>query len=147
MEVLAAPLGEDGPLARTYRQMPLNSICKGSQRHALDVLRAMEKHPRSRRCWLSCSQGVATASRRSPIASRSSASGRSPGARRAIRRRRSPWLQGALPARYAPDFVADAYCASRLAPQVMQVRRSATPAGSDLTRLSRAWPADAAVSP
>ena len=52
-------------------------------------------------------------------------------------------VQGALLVRFAPDFVADAYCASRLAPSgYAGAAFGNLPAGSDFdTIVARAWPA------
>ena len=55
---------EDGPMARIYRQMPLNSIWEGSGNvMCLDVLRAMAKHPR---CLDALAAEVAPATGRDP---------------------------------------------------------------------------------
>ena len=110
---------EDGPLARTYRQMPLNSIWEGSGNvMGLDVLRALS---RDARCADALVAEWAPARGRNghfdaPLArlerDLAGAVGDEAGAR-GLTQQIALAVQGALLARFAPDFVADAFCASR----------------------------------
>jgi len=112
---------EDGPMARIYRQMPLNSIWEGSGNvMCLDVLRAFAKHPR---CLEALAAEVAPAmgrdQRLDAFAGRLKDELRRPdnieGRSRQLTQAIAMMMQAALLVRFAPDFVADAYCASRLA--------------------------------
>ncbi len=139
---------EEGPMARIYRQMPLNSIWEGSGNvMCLDVLRAIAKHPS---CLDALAAEVAPAlgrqaarrvrgpiSRtllRQPTISRDE--------RRQVAQAIAALVQGALLVRFAPDFVADAYCASRLGPSIFGGGAFGNlPAGTDVAAiLERAWP-------
>ncbi len=113
---------EDGPMARIYRQMPLNSIWEGSGNvMCLDVLRAMAKHPRSLEALAA---EVAPArgrdARYDAFADRLADDLRRPenleGRSRRLTQAIALLVQGALLLQHAPDFVADAFCASRFAP-------------------------------
>jgi putative acyl-CoA dehydrogenase len=115
---------EEWPLARLYREAPLNSIWEGSGNvQCLDVLRALQKTPASLAA-LSAEIGAARGADsrldafaaalhddlgrlRDPLAAEAQA-------RRSVERLALA-LQGSLLVRYAPAAVADAFCASRLA--------------------------------
>lgn len=111
---------EDGPMARLYRQMPLNAIWEGSGNIiGLDVLRAMSRHPEA----LDAVQAeLQPALGRLPAFDRfvaRLARDLADGDNREARARRlvedlALALQGALLLRYSPDGVSHAFCASRL---------------------------------
>jgi putative acyl-CoA dehydrogenase len=111
---------EDFPMAQLYREAPLNSIWEGSGNvNVLDVLRGLAREPGA---WEAFRNEVALAS---------GADARLDAAARAldeeiadtsdieVRARRlvehmALVLQGSLLVRFAPPYVADAFCASRL---------------------------------
>jgi len=112
---------EEGPLARIYRQMPLNSIWEGSGNvMCLDVLRAIG---RDTRCIEALAAELAPARGRDAafdayasrlvddLAQPALAEGES----RLLTQRIALAVQGALLLRFAPEPVAQAFCASRLA--------------------------------
>ena len=112
---------EEGPLARIYRQMPLNSIWEGSGNvMCLDVLRAIA---RDSRCVEALAAELAPALGRDPafdaFASRLKDDLAQPALAESESRRRTQRIvlavQGALLVRFAPAAVAAAFCASRLA--------------------------------
>jgi putative acyl-CoA dehydrogenase len=112
---------EDGPLARIYRQMPLNSIWEGSGNvMCLDVLRAIG---RDARCVEALAAELAPAFGRNAafdaFASRLTGDLARPalaeGESRRLTQRIALAVQGALLVRFAPEPVAEAFCASRLA--------------------------------
>jgi putative acyl-CoA dehydrogenase len=111
---------EDFPMARVYREAPLNSIWEGSGNvNALDVLRALAREPGA---WEAFRDEVvlaagadsrldaAVASLDSALADPSDVEVR---ARRLVEQM-ALLLQGSLLVRFAPPAVADAFCASRL---------------------------------
>jgi putative acyl-CoA dehydrogenase len=112
---------EDFPMARTYREAPLNSIWEGSGNvNALDVLRALAREPG---VWEAFRDEVGTASGADSRLDRaitdldgalSEHLDVEPRARRLVERM-ALVLQGSLLVRFAPAPVADAFCASRLA--------------------------------
>ena len=140
---------EEGPMPRLYRQMPLNSIWEGSGNvMCLDVLRALAKQPE---CLDSLAAEVAPAlgrdKRLDAFAAQLKDELRRPddleGQARRVAQAIAMLIQGALLVRFAPDFVADAFCASRLA-----ATRFGGGAFGNLPRaagfaaiLERAWPA------
>ncbi len=111
---------EDGVMARIYRQSPLNSIWEGSGNVVcLDILRAMERDPHS-------VQALAAELERSrgadPLLDRAidgvtSLFVRRPdeGSARRLAETLALALQGATLLASAPDFVSQAFCATRLA--------------------------------
>jgi len=112
---------EDGVMARIYRQMPLNSIWEGSGNvMCLDVLRALGKHPR---CLEVLAAEVAPALGRDArfdafvgklkdgLALPQHIETRA----RQLTQGIALAVQGALLLRFAPDYVAETFCASRLA--------------------------------
>jgi putative acyl-CoA dehydrogenase len=112
---------EDGVMARVYRQMPLNSIWEGSGNvMCLDVLRAMGKHPR---CLEVLAAEVAPALGRDARFDAFVGKLKDGLVRAEHLETRARQLtqgialavQGALLLRFAPDYVAEAFCASRLA--------------------------------
>ncbi len=139
---------EESVLPRVYRQMPLNSIWEGSGNvMCLDVLRALRRQPRTR---------DALASALAPAAGREKRLGRwvarlhdalrrpeaLEGHARAIAQALALAFQAALLVEHAPEFVADAFCASRLgdgayAGAAFGALADATDFGAIL---ARAWP-------
>ncbi len=112
---------EDGPLARIYRQMPLNSIWEGSGNvMCLDVLRAIG---RDSRCVEALAAELEPARGRdaafdafaSGLVDELARPALAEGASRLLTQRIALAVQGALLLRFAPASVAQAFCASRLA--------------------------------
>jgi putative acyl-CoA dehydrogenase len=111
---------EDFPMARIYREAPLNSIWEGSGNvNALDVLRALAREPGA---WEAFRDEVGLASGADPRLDRAVAaldaaladtSDIEVRARRVVEQM-ALTLQGSLLVRFAPAAVADAFCASRL---------------------------------
>ena len=140
---------EEGVMARIYRQMPLNSIWEGSGNiMCLDILRAFGKHPR---CFDVLAAELEPAAGRdvrldkfveslkvemrkpADIAARA----------RAITQSIALAVQGALLVRFAPEYVADAFCASRFSAESPFGGGAfgVLPGGTDFDRLlARAWP-------
>lgn len=114
---------EDGPLARLYREFPVNSIWEGSGNvMCLDVLRALGKDPEAARAVLEAELGPAAAldprfARYVDLLGRELAGTGEAGARR-LAERLVIAVQGALLLRHAPPFVAEAFLASRIAEDV-----------------------------
>jgi putative acyl-CoA dehydrogenase len=111
---------EEGALARLYRQMPLNSIWEGAGNvMCLDVLRAVH---RDARCLDAIGDELALANGGNPALDAfvqatlgALRRGADEAAARALTQRIALAIQGSLLVRFAPAFVADAFCASRLA--------------------------------
>jgi putative acyl-CoA dehydrogenase len=114
---------EDGPLARLYREFPVNSIWEGSGNvMCLDVLRAIGKSPQEARAAL-----VAELEPAMPLDPRFAGYAArllddldccdEQGARR-LAERIVVAVQGGLLLRHAPPYVADAFVASRIAENV-----------------------------
>jgi len=117
---------EDTPLPRLYREAPVNSIWEGSGNViCLDVLRAVEREPAAvdaLAAELALARGgnadldrhaqalLAALSRDTPAPE--------PHEARRVAQAIATALAAATLVRAAPAFVADAYCASRLAPTV-----------------------------
>ncbi len=118
---------ETGPMARLFRESPLNGIWEGSGNViALDVLRAIAREPDTLPALLAEIDAASGADGRldrfvadlHAELSGLAAAGTSEAAPRAARRlteRLALALQGSLVVRHAPPEVADAFCASRLA--------------------------------
>ncbi len=112
---------EENGLARFYREAPLNSIWEGSGSvMALDVLRALGREPAARDAIaveLAEARGVDrgydafAAALDADLAREPDAA-----AARALTQRIALALGASLLIRHAPTFVADAFCATRLAP-------------------------------
>jgi len=112
---------EDSGMPRLYREAPLNSIWEGSGNvQALDVLRAMTREPASVEAFfaeLDRARGAdprlddAVVGLKAGLADLDDIESR---ARRLVERMALA-LQGALLVRHAPQAVADAFCATRLA--------------------------------
>jgi putative acyl-CoA dehydrogenase len=111
---------EDFPMARIYREAPLNSIWEGSGNvNVLDVLRGLAREPGAWEAFrneVALASGAdarldtAMASLESELADTSDVEVR---ARRLVEHM-ALVLQGSLLVRFAPPAVADAFCASRL---------------------------------
>lgn len=114
---------EDGPLARLYREFPVNSIWEGSGNvMCLDVLRALGKNPKESRAALEAELAPAAAldPRFAAYVARLGedlGTAGEAGARR-VAERLVIAVQGALLLRHAPPFVAEAFVASRIAQDV-----------------------------
>ncbi len=137
---------EEGPMARIYRQMPLNSIWEGSGNiMCLDLLRAIGKHPRTLEVL---------AAEIDPALGRNSAFDRHVGrlkddlarcegqeliARR-LTRDLALAVQAALLLRHAPAAVAEAFCASRLGGDGGQAFGTLARNTDCEAILRRAWP-------
>jgi len=110
---------EEAPMARLYREAPLNSIWEGSGNViALDILRAIGRSPESLEAVRAEMEAARGADRRldaafdglatmlnGPVAESQA---------RLLAERMAVCLQGALLAQHAPSAVADAFCATRL---------------------------------
>jgi len=111
---------EEAPMARVYREMPLNSIWEGAGNiMCLDLLRALRKGPEA---LAALDAEFAGAQGRNAAFDRFSgqlkdriadASGHESAARR-LAQDVALTVQASLLLRHAPDYVADAFCNSRL---------------------------------
>ncbi len=137
---------EENPLARFYREAPVNSIWEGSGNIvALDVGRAVRKEPEAVDALLAGMASVrgvnAHFDRHAEVlqsALRRVAD--EPANGRRVAQAVATAVSAAELIRYAPDFVADAYCGSRLANEAFAGAAFGTlPAAADLRQiLSRA---------
>jgi len=111
---------EDFPMARLYREAPLNSIWEGSGNvNALDVLRALGREPSAWEAFRSEVALARGADRRLDAACDALDAAVADVSEIEVRARRlveqmALVLQGSLLVRFAPPEVADAFCASRL---------------------------------
>jgi putative acyl-CoA dehydrogenase len=112
---------EDGPMARLYREAPLNGIWEGSGNIiALDVLRAMARTPESVPAFLDEVRRAKGGDRGLDLevaqleAELGAAEEHEARARRIVERL-ALCLQASLVVRHAPSAIADAFCATRLA--------------------------------
>jgi putative acyl-CoA dehydrogenase len=110
---------EDGVMTRIYRQSPLNSIWEGSGNIVcLDILRAIRRDPRSAQelvAELEKSRGANRLLDRIIDEAKSILVGQHDEAlARRLAETTALALQGAILVRNAPDFVSDAFCATRL---------------------------------
>jgi putative acyl-CoA dehydrogenase len=128
--------------------MPLNSIWEGSGNvMCLDVLRAIARQPQ---CLHALAAEVAPArgrdARLDAYAARLEDELRRPdgleGQARRVAQSIAILMQGALLVRHAPEYVADAFCSSRLADSSFSGAAFGTlPANADFAAiLERAWP-------
>ena len=138
---------EDGPMARLYREAPLNSIWEGSGNVlCLDVLRAMAREEEAVPALLTeldAARGAHPALDRAVDALRDDLARPEefePGAR-ALTERMALALQASLLVRHAPRAVADAFCASRLGERWTGAYGTLPPATDTDTILARALPA------
>jgi len=138
---------EDGPLARLYREFPVNSIWEGSGNvMCLDVLRAVGKSPSAARDALAAELMPAAGldARFAAYAGRLlddlPARAQDEFGARKLAERLVLAVQGALLLRHAPSFVAGAFVASRIAQDVGGAY-GRLPAGTDCAAiLERALP-------
>ena len=139
---------EEGPLARNYRQMPLNSIWEGAGNvMCLDVVRALA---RDARCADALLSEIAAArggnafldAHAAALATSLAAPALAEAEARTLAQSIALAVQGALLVRFAPAAVADAFCASRLAPRTFAGGAfGVLPAAADATAIvARAWP-------
>src|SRR5262249_1394576 len=111
---------EDGPMARLYREAPVNAIWEGSGNvNALDVLRALARDPERLEAWR---REVSAAGGRAPAFDRFRAriaedyadpAAAEPVARRLVEDMALA-LQGSLVLRFAPEPVARLFLAARI---------------------------------
>ncbi|HTP99970.1 MAG TPA: isovaleryl-CoA dehydrogenase [Casimicrobiaceae bacterium] len=138
---------EEGPLARVYRQMPLNSIWEGAGNiMGLDVLRALHREPRcidALRAELAPAHGGHAALDRFVEALLADLRGEAAdeGSARVIAARIALAVQGALLVRFAPSCVSDAFCASRLAGDFGGAFGLLPRGAPSADIVQRAWPA------
>jgi putative acyl-CoA dehydrogenase len=109
---------EESGMPRLYREAPLNSIWEGSGNvNALDVLRALGREPAAVEAFVAEAEAGRGADRRLDAAldrlGKELTSADEAGARRLVELM-ALVLQGSLLARHAPEYVVDAFCASRL---------------------------------
>jgi putative acyl-CoA dehydrogenase len=138
---------EESIMPRLYREAPLNSIWEGAGNvMGLDVLRTMQREPdaidavigeldnaRGNDNYLDC----AISDLKAELSNRDGIEGRM----RIVTELMALTLQGALLTQHAPDAVAKAFCASRLAPR-FRGAFGTLPAGCDHeTIINRALPA------
>lgn len=137
---------EEAPMARWFRESPLNGIWEGSGNViCLDVLRAAGRDPDSVDALLAeidLARGAdarldrAIADLHADLADVDDLEFRA----RRIVERAALALQGSLLVRHAPEAVADAFCASRLGGD-HGAAFGTLPAGTDVdTIIARAWP-------
>ncbi|ACC72096.1 isovaleryl-CoA dehydrogenase [Paraburkholderia phymatum] len=112
---------EEGPMARFYREAPVNSIWEGSGNvMCLDVLRAMEREPGAAQALLAAWRAHAQAhpALNAALDRLTAASTSAPETREVSARRIAQQIvliaQAVLLVQHAPSFVADAYIATRL---------------------------------
>jgi putative acyl-CoA dehydrogenase len=111
---------ETGEMARLYREAPLNGIWEGSGNvMALDVLRAISREPGAIAALMGEMQLAAGIDRRfdahlSRIGQRIADKRFGEADARQIAMELALGLQGSLMLRHAPNYVADAFCATRL---------------------------------
>ncbi len=114
---------EESIMPRLYREAPVNSIWEGSGNvNALDLLRALAKHPASLDAYFAETRarrrrGRAArprARRRCATTFAATARARSKASARRTVERMALVLQASLLVRHAPAAVADAFCAARL---------------------------------
>jgi putative acyl-CoA dehydrogenase len=110
---------ETFPLARLYRDAPLNSIWEGPGNVlALDVLRAMDREPHTLSAVLSeiksAASGEKRLARHLEALEAELAAGDAEYRARRHAERLALGLQAALLLEHAPSFVSDAFCATRL---------------------------------
>jgi putative acyl-CoA dehydrogenase len=108
---------EDSGMPRLYREAPLNSVWEGSGNvNALDVLRAMAREPESVEAFFAEVALADDARITSYVSDLQKDLGEADeaSARRLVERMALA-LQASLLVRYAPAYVSDAFCASRLA--------------------------------
>jgi putative acyl-CoA dehydrogenase len=112
---------EQFPLARLYREVPINSVWEGSGNViCLDVLRAIQREPETFDAWVAEVEVSAHADARlrrhvDGVRDEWTKMTLNPFAARRLTEKLALGLQAALLVQHAPAEVADAFCASRLA--------------------------------
>ena len=139
---------EESVMPRLYREAPVNSIWEGSGNvDALDVLRALRRHPDSLQAYLdelalasgaNAALDCAAASLSESLAAPST-EGAEAGARRVVERMAIA-LQGALLVRHAPAAVSDAFCAARLCGEGGLAFGTLPASAATRAIVDRAWP-------
>ncbi|HVW80410.1 MAG TPA: isovaleryl-CoA dehydrogenase [Mycobacteriales bacterium] len=137
---------EDFPMAQIYREAPLNSIWEGSGNvNVLDVLRGLARTPEAWEAFrdeVALAHGAdarldaATKALEAELADTADIEVR---ARRVVERM-ALVLQGSLLVRFAPHFVADAFCASRLGGDWGHAFGTLPPSADTAAILERATP-------
>lgn len=137
---------EDGPMPRIYRQMPVNSIWEGAGNiMCLDMLRALAREPRGTAVLmaeLEAARGRHAAYDRftARLADQIGAGAEGEGSARRLSEAIALAVQASLLLRFAPDFVAAAFCPSRLDGDWGR-SFGTLPAACDFAGLlARAWP-------
>ena len=116
---------EESGLPRLYREMPLNSIWEGSGNvMCLDVVRAARREPEGVAALAALLAGARGADRAydafvTALLEELGAPDDDPAKARGIAQRIAIGTQAALLLRHAPAGVADAFCATRLAPRIL----------------------------
>jgi putative acyl-CoA dehydrogenase len=111
---------EDGPLARLYRELPVNSIWEGSGNvMCLDLLRAFGKSPAAREAlaaelMLACNADTFYIAYKSTLLADLAEPQTDEFGARVLAERVVLAMQAALLLRHAPDYVSSAFIASRL---------------------------------
>ncbi|RJG06587.1 isovaleryl-CoA dehydrogenase [Noviherbaspirillum cavernae] len=138
---------ETGPMARMYREAPVNSIWEGSGNiMCLDVLRAIEREPEGFMQWLDELQQTAAAHQglRSHVAALRNDLATPPEQREMLARRFVQRLvlaaQGCLMLQHAPSGIADAFIASRIDAECGRVYGTLAAPALQQNILERAWP-------
>ena len=139
---------EDGPMARHFRQSPLNAIWEGAGNvMGLDLVRAIS---RDRDALPALEAELAAAAGRSAAYDRFVAALKAELARpdevearaRRLAERAALAVQASLLLRHAPGFAAEAFVASRLAGDYGSTFGTLPPGADAAAILARAWPAD-----
>ncbi len=139
---------EEGPMARLFRESPLNGIWEGSGNViALDVLRAIAREPESLAALLAEIELAAGADAhfdRAVADLHAELAGLAEGDPQVLARRLAErlalTLQASLLLRFSTPAVADAFCAARLDATTGRMF-GALPSGVDVDAiLARAWP-------
>jgi putative acyl-CoA dehydrogenase len=127
---------EESGLPRLYREAPLNSIWEGSGNvNALDVLRAVAREPATVEAFATEVGTARGADARLDAAADRLAkdlTAADEGSARRLVESMALVLQGSLLVRYAPAYVADAFCASRLGEEGHRLALGTLPGGLDL---------------
>jgi putative acyl-CoA dehydrogenase len=138
---------ENGPMARLYREAPVNSIWEGSGNvMCLDMLRAMERDPQGLQALLNELEETASSHpvlRQAVLSLRdalsANATEREPQARR-LAQQLTLSIQCGLLLRHAPAAVADAFIAGRLNSESGRIFGAMPSSAIQQTILDRAWP-------
>ena len=138
---------ETGPMARLYREAPVNSIWEGSGNvMCLDVLRALEREPEGALLLLDeLDQGAAAHSGLQRLVAALRTDLAAPADQREMQARRLVQrlvlaAQGSLMLQHAPQAIADAFIASRIDAACGRVYGTLSSAALQQDILSRAWP-------